>query len=207
MKQKPDYIDTSIWYKNEITDPYQTIAEFFTAADVAYYRKTIKGALNAACSSKIWNKSSPGDLLWLFERLESVINAAYLINKEKKKSPLSIGKEDVFNPNLYCSWHADQTKWNFFPRSLSLKEYIDPYLVFKRFFKYLKLPDWKQKIHDLVDYALVTTSVSEAALDFDTLTIYFQLTKLVEAVHLIDVREINHIGGHIKNRLKETQGY
>jgi len=42
-----------LWYKEGITVPYQTIAGFFSAADV----------------------------------LESVINAAYLINKEKKKSP------------------------------------------------------------------------------------------------------------------------
>jgi hypothetical protein len=45
--------------------------------------------------------------------------------------------------------------------------------------------------------------MSEAGIDFDTLPIYFHLTKLVEAVHLIDVREITHIGGRIKNRLKK----
>lgn len=126
MKQEHDYIDTSIWYKNEISDPYQAIAELFTAADVAYYRKTIKGALDAACSGKFWNKSSPGDLLWFFERLESVINAAYLINKEKKKSPLSIGKDDVFNPNLYCSWHADLNGWDFFSVLCRLKSILIP---------------------------------------------------------------------------------
>ena len=203
MKQEHDYIDTSIWYKNEITDPYQAITELFTAADLAYYRRTIKGALNAACSDKVWNKTSPGDLLWFLERLESGINAAHLINKEKKKSPLSIGKEDVFNPNLYCSWHADQGEWDFFPRSLSLKEYIDPYLAFKKFFKYLTLAEWKDRLRELMEFALGKTSFSEACVDFDTLQIYFHLTKLVEAAHLIDVREITHIGGRIKNRIEK----
>ena len=33
--------------------------------------------------------------------------------------------------------------------------------------------------------------------------LYFHLTKLIEAAHLIDVREITHIGGSIKNRLKK----
>jgi hypothetical protein len=89
MKQEHDYIDTSIWYKNEITDPYQTIAEFFTAADLAYYRRTIKGALNAACSDKVWNKTSPGDLLWFFEKLESVINAAYLYASDRAQVQMS----------------------------------------------------------------------------------------------------------------------
>ena len=176
MKPDHDYIDTSIWYKEEITDPYQVIAEFFAAADVASHRKDIKDA----------------------------INAAYLINKEKKKSPLSIGKDDLFNPNLFCSWHADLTAWDFFPRSLSLKEYIDPYWAFKRFFKHLSLPEWKRELHDIVEYALVETSFPEACIDFDTLPIYFHLTKLIEAAHLIDVREITHIGGIIKNRVKKV---
>ena len=203
MEQEYDYIDTSIWYKNVITDPYQTIAEFFTAADLAYYRRTIKRAINVASSDKVWNKTSPGDLLWFFERLESAINAAYLINKEKKKSPLSIGKEDVFNPNLYCSWHGDLTEWDFFPRSLSLKEFINPYVAFKKFFKYLPLDEWKDQLRELMEFALGKTSFSEACADFDTLPIYFHLTKLVEAAHLIDVREVTHIGVSIKNRLKK----
>jgi len=204
MKPDHDYIDTSIWYKEEITDPYQVIAEFFAAADVASHRKDIKDAIKAACSGHSWSKKNPGDLLFHFEKLESVINAAYLINKEKKKSPLSIGKDDLFNPNLFCSWHADLTAWDFFPRSLSLKEFIDPYLVFKRFFKYLSLPEWKRELHDIVEYSLVETSFSEACIDFDTLPIYFHLTKLVEAAHLIDVREITHIGGIIKSKSGKT---
>jgi hypothetical protein len=28
MKQKHEYLETSLWYKEEITDPYQTIADF-----------------------------------------------------------------------------------------------------------------------------------------------------------------------------------
>jgi len=32
MKQEHGYIETSIWYKDEITDPDQIIAEFFSAA-------------------------------------------------------------------------------------------------------------------------------------------------------------------------------
>jgi hypothetical protein len=198
-----DYIDTSIWYKNVIIDPYQTIAEFFTAADIAYYRKTIRRAINVASSDKVWSKSSPGDLLWFFEKLESAINAAYLINMLKKKSPLSIGKEDVFNPNLYCGWHGGLTEWDFFPRSLSLKEYIDPYIAFKKFFKFRTLDEWKEELHEVMEFALGKTSFSEASVEFDTLPIYFHLTKVVEAAHLIDVREITHIGGSIKNRLKK----
>lgn len=203
MKQEADYLESSVWYRELISDPYQVIAGFFQAADVVSHKKEIKNAILAACSDHICNKKNPSDVIWYFELLESVVNAAYIINKEKKKSPLSISNNDLFNPNLFCSWHRDLTKWDFFPRALSLKEYVDPYLVFKRFFKFLSLPDWKRELKDILDHALGTTSLEETGIDFNCLPIYLNLTKLIEAVHLIDVREINYIGDMIKNRYKK----
>ena len=205
MKEQPEYLASSLWYKEEITDPYQTIAEFFSAADVVSHKKTIKAAISAAWSNRIWRKKNPGDLLYDFKLLESVINAAYLLNKEKKKSPLRIGSDNAFNPNLYCGWHHGLTEWDYFPRMLTFKEYANPYVVFKRFFKFLSLAEWKRELNDILEYALVNTSFSDIGLEFNTLQIIIHLTKLVEAVHLIDVREINHIGGNIKNRQKERK--
>lgn len=202
MKEQPDYLATSLWYKEEIADPYQVIAEFFSAADVVSHKKTIKAAISAAGSDRICNKQNPGDLLYDFKLLESVINAAYLIDKEKKKSPLRIDNDNVFNPNLFCGWHNGLTQWDYLPRMLSFKEYINPYLVFKRVFKFMPLIEWKRELNDILEYALARNSFWDAGIDFNTLPIFTHLTKLVEAVHLIDVREINHIGGNIKNRHK-----
>lgn len=66
----------------------------------------------------------------------------------------------------------------------------------------MSLPKWKQELQDLLEYALVETSLSEAGIEKDMLSLYLHLTKLVEAAHLIDVRETTHIGGHLKNRAK-----
>ena len=202
MKAAKDYLQTSLWYKEKITDPYQVIAEFFCSAGLTAYRKCIKAALGAASGKHIWRKYNPGDLLYEFKMIESVINAAYLINKENKTSPLIIKKESSFNPNLFCGWHVDSTQWDYFPRVLSFKEYVNPYLTFKRFFKYLSLPKWKQELQDLLEYALVETSLAEAGIEKDMLSLYLHLTKLIEAAHLIDVRETTHIRGHLKNRAK-----
>jgi hypothetical protein len=60
-------------------------------------------------------------------------------------------------------------------------------------------------LNDILEYALVTTSFWDAGIEANSLSIFTHLTKLVEAIHLIDVREINHIGGNIKNRQKERQ--
>jgi hypothetical protein len=202
MKSAHDYLRTSLWYKEKITDPYQVFAEFFLSADLTAHRKCIKDALRAASGKHIWRKINPGDLLYDFKMIESVINAAYVINKEKKKSPIIITKENSFNPNLFCGWQADFILWRHFSRILSFKEYANPYLIFKRFFKYLSLAEWKRELNDLLEYALVETSMYEAGIYKDVLSLYFHLIKLVEAAHLIDVREINHIGGIPKNRIK-----
>jgi hypothetical protein len=202
MKQEHDYIESSIWFKEEITDPYQVIADFFCAADLNAHRKIIKDLLSAASSEKIYNKDSPGDLLFHMKLYESIINAAYLINQEKKKSPLEISNYELFNPNLFRGWGRDITDWDFLPRTLSLKEYKNPYVVLKRFFKFMDLETWKRNLQEILEFALGKDSLFETGVYIDCLSIYLQMTKLIEAVHLIDVREVYHIGGMIKDRMK-----
>jgi len=139
MKQEYNYIETSIWYKDEIADPDQIIAEFFSAAGLDANRKIIRNLLFAANSTKMYNKDTPGDLLFHMQLFESLINAAYLINQQKRKSPLEIPNYDLFNPNLFRGWGRDTTDWEFIPHSLTLKEYVNPYVVFKRFFNFKEL--------------------------------------------------------------------
>jgi len=110
--------------------------------------------------------------------------------------------ENVLPPACIPGTHPGT---DYFPRMLSLKEYSDPYVVFKRFFKFLSLAEWKRELNDILEYALVTTSFWDAGIEANSLSIFIHLTKLVEAVHLIDVREINHIGGNIKNKQNERQ--
>src|ERR1700736_325888 len=83
MKKHDDYLATSIWYKEEIKDPYQVIAECFTCASVDSYRRTIKDVLLIVSKDKMYRKENPADLLYSFKMIESVMNAAFLINLEK----------------------------------------------------------------------------------------------------------------------------
>ena len=76
---KHEYLETSVWFKDKITDPYQIIAAFFDAADIAHHRKIIKNILQVACSDRCWEKQEPGQLLYEFRLLESVINAAWVL--------------------------------------------------------------------------------------------------------------------------------
>lgn len=202
---KQDYLKTSVWYKEPIEDPYQLIAEFFDSADIAYYRKHIKSIIQTAGSYNCWKKKDPGYLMDEFRLLESIINAAYLLNQQKKKDPLCIDPEDVFDPNLFVGWHGKLDAWDFFPRSLSFKEFANPYLVLKRFFRFQELAKWKQDLQCLLDYSLRSLNILEEEENINLFGLHSHLTKLVEAAHLIDVREVNHIGGRIKRRITKTR--
>ena len=199
MKKKTDYLATSIWYKLEITDAYQIIAEFFSTYNVSYVRKTMQQIIRSAYSDYVWAKGTPEDLLFNFEKLESVINACFIINREKKHSPIEVNSEQLFNRNLFRGWHANYTDWDEMPKFLSIKEYHDPYLGVRRFFKYKNVHEWKELLNKILHYAFSSSSILEEVANFDTLTVLDKLTRLIEATHLIDVRENTHIGGLLKN--------
>ena len=201
MQEQHDYLKTSLWCKERITDPYQIIAEIFDEANISIYRKNIKNILSAAYSYKRWKKDITNNPMFTFEKLELIINAAYLINKEHKHSPLIISMSDIFNPNLYYGWHTNYTQWDYFPKMLAFEEFVNPYLAIKRFFNYNNLLNWKKILKYLSEYALSSNNITKNINHSDCISIYHYLIKLVEAVHLIDVREINHIGGYIKNRM------
>jgi hypothetical protein len=196
----PDYIESSVWYREVINDPYQTIAGFFDYAPLPSHREHLSLMFRAACSFKIWKYSSAAEFMYFMERLESVVNAAYLIHKLKKKSPLMIEKNNAFDPNLYSTSHAFYTDWDYFPRMLSFPEFADPYKVINHFFKSYSLQEWKEILKEFAYYALSNSNLQELS-DFPCIFILYELlTKLTEALHLIDVREVNHVGGFIKNR-------
>ena len=207
MQEQHDYLKSSFWCKEEIIDPYQTIALIFDEANVSIYRNNIKNILRTTHSYRRWKEHPLNNPFFTFEKLELMMNAAYLINKESKHSPLNISMSDIFNPNLYYGWHANYTAWDYFPKMLSFEEYANPYLTIKRFFNYKNLLDWKKLLKSLSEYAFSSKSITEDIDDFDCISIYHYLVKLVEALHLIDVREVNHVGGIIKNRIPKKNSY
>lgn len=196
-KKHLDYLISSCWYKELITDPRQTFAEAFSCMDLIRYRQKLKMVISATTLESIYIDDSVSNLLCDFKLLESVINAAYIINRDGIKGPIIINDRDLMNANLYSGSHRDYSAWDFFPRSLSKDEYKDPYLVFPLFFGYQSLQKWKRDLQEIMEAALVSDLEVPGV---DQLEIYFQLTKLLEAAHLIDVRENTHVRGQLKNR-------
>jgi hypothetical protein len=198
MKKKNalvDIFETKCWEYRIIKDPYQVFAECFSFADISSFRKAIKQILLFSSISKVYDKEAPAALLAKFKVVISVILAAHKINQDKKCSPLQLTLEQFADKRLYARPHSPCPEWEYLPRMLTTKEYENPYKVFRKFFKYQSVEQWCEDIALVLDYALA--GYNETC-DLNLLQLYFHLTKLMEAAHIIDVREITHIGGHLK---------
>lgn len=98
---------------------------------------------------------------------------------------------------LYSRESKYFTTWDFFPRYLTSKEYKNPYRTLKRFFRYQSAQQWELTLYDVLDAAL--SSYGEET-DLDLLSIYYYLLKLMEALNLIELRELSGAS----NRLTKT---
>jgi hypothetical protein len=195
-----DEFDTLCWVNEIITDPSQVIAESFFCSGFYNLKSTIKKLMEYCISSKMYKEKPAADVLLYMRIIHSVIKAAHIL-KEKKSSEIVLDKNDLLNNKYFFSNRTLDDDWTDFPRFLSKKEYCNPYKVFRKFFKYQALDSWLTIWKDIIDGALCP---EEARFSINELIVYTYLVKLVEAAHLIDVRETVHIRGRLKNRAKEN---
>ena len=193
-KHHKDPFNTQCWLCECITDPYQVIAHFFAEAHVYNFRRLIKKLVSHASGAGVYKEYPPGDVLIYSKLIRSLIKAAHAL-KHTKHSAVTIKKEELFHKKYYCSHYVSADVWKELPRCLSEKEYSDPYRVFQQFFSYQSLNSWLQCWEQVVENAFCSDHTSITA----PLTVCIHLIKLVEAAHLVDVREVTHAGGCVKN--------
>ncbi len=195
-KKNKDPFDTQCWCYRVITDPYQVCAEAFSHSELPQFRSVIKKILHYAEVDKIYKAKSPCDGLLYMKIIRSLIKAACVL-KEKKKSPIEVSKTDLFDKRYFRSHYPSVNELDEFPRSLSVKEFCNPYRAFKKIFKYQPPDKWLHDWQETVEWALAQGS---GELGLDMMEMYGYLAKLIEAAHLINLREVTHVGGILKNR-------
>ena len=181
----------------DVQHAYATIHDFFDAFGFTYAKKAIGTMLKAATREKLWKKSPPYSLVFYMENLSSLCSAAFTIIRESATRPVAIanasspvenGHPDMSLRKYFVSDSQFSTAWNSFPRSLSAREYVNPYRALEKFTRYRAEIDWKWILKGCTEYALSNSSLDDAYPEFDVLAIRLHLLKLVEACHLLEVR-------------------
>lgn len=182
--------------QEEIANPHLVIHSFFDEFGLQGAKKYISGWMAAVYEKENPVKRSPSNLIYFTERLFRLIEAGWLINQmdnSKRLANLSLQydleKIDFMDPVLYCNRLYKEMSWDIFPRSLSAKEYISPYRVFSKIFKFHSLSKWKDELRNILHLALSNCDIEHTGETINFLGYKKHLDKLVEASHLIDVRE------------------
>jgi hypothetical protein len=179
-------------------EPFAIIEDFFSALSLMHYRKYVRSVLQSANSARVWKKEDPGSLLYFQQKMEDLLDAAHQLIPKRKNSksgkPLPGLKPELFGKDLIdpasYSYPGRGRQWQDFPRALSKKEFLNPYLVFDRFFRHHNLKGWHDELKELIFYALSPHNCAEDFLDFELLKVHHLLQKLIEAAHLVLIREI-----------------
>jgi hypothetical protein len=182
-----DPFQTFCWLREVIYDPYKVVTCCFENDSIVSYRKTIKKSLFFAEKKKIFHKGDPCNLVFDFKVFNSVVKAADSINRQNREPTSIISSTEFMDTRLYSRETRYFTPWDFFPRHVTRKEYKNPYRALKIFFQYQSAQQWELTLHDVLDAAL--SSYGEET-DLDLLSIYYYLLKLMEALHLIELREL-----------------
>lgn len=179
---------------------YQIINAFFDCYCLSNARSIMSRMIKTSDSEKIWTGRSPSDLLFFTEKIEGLMEAVFSIVGRYHYNHEAILEKDENDPlwslteyELYCGGHANSTPWDFFPRHLSRKEFLDPYRALEKFTKYHSLGKWKDVFKDLLFHALSPHSLNEFDDGTGILRTYIHLHKLIEASHLIAIRSETEI--------------
>ena len=171
---------------------YECIRSFFDHFVIEDAVSRLESIIKAAASKKIWKKEAPAQMLLYMQLLGELITAAFEITENCSKREIAIIKNDSEDaapaPGDYVSHYRDCNPWSCFPRSLTIKQYRNPYKAIKKFTRYATLLQWKTYMEDCTEYALLDARIDDAMQSYDVLAIRLRLLQLIEACHLLDVR-------------------
>ena len=171
---------------------------------LAHARKRLHACLRSAFAHQSrLNKMEMLNMLYFIELFGKLIAAAEQLttepgNREKGSVINCLNEHDLLNPALYCnnmpgppgSRQGLGNAWQCFPRHLSRAEYLDPYWALEKCFQRKNSGEWKELLMGLF-YAAAKdeNTIAEDCHDADIYRSCKGLFKLLEACHLIKVRE------------------
>jgi hypothetical protein len=202
----PQYLSTQ-----ETANPFLVIYSFYQEFHLPQVRKLISSWMESANSNKAWKSKSSVNLVYFHEKILPLIEATWLIKQIDTQGRLSILYPDLnkergkdLELDHYCKPSYQPNAWDYFPRSLSRKQYRNPYKVFTKLFKYATLSEWKKKLNDALHYALETWEDGKADCLNDAITVKKHLDKVADACHLIAVREDEWLRAEAIGTIRKT---
>ena len=173
---------------NDVHYAYQGIHHFFDVYSLPCALQYMESALRAATSVGIWKKEEPFNLLYYMEQTDTLCSAVFSIFYNHAERPGAITGNPADEPGTgnTGNFHDNSSVWNN-PRSLTVRQYQDPYKAIKKFCNYMAPPGWKKFFKEVLESAL-TKAPGDLYISYDLLKARLRVLQMLEACHLIHMR-------------------
>jgi len=171
---------------DELKNPYLAITRFFDADHLPGHLEILAYWKKLVIRPQYYNRQNcPADLLFMYKITSVLMEAAYMLRKVKGKSVA--GKMGGLSEDDYFLNECNQ--WRDFPQNIGRKSLLNPYRVFRKFFKAYSLVEYREHLYNWLSHGLSPHAASymNAA---DLIAVYENLQKLFEAAWIIHEREI-----------------
>lgn len=151
----------------------------------------IERILESATMPKVWKYDVPANLLYFMQNMDMLFTAAYALPgsdifddtaSQGIESKLPVGVHD----SIATGGPGDS--WDYFPRSLTARQYARPGKAIRQCCEWMQEPEWKQLLKDITECALSFTTMYELLPDCNILRVRRYLLRLVEACYLISIQ-------------------
>jgi len=181
----------------EANTPLDVLFDYFSGASLPRRLENVQQLIASAANEQEWNYQKNHSPYTVVAQQEKLLEAAFLLQRDRTVIAFNdskIAEDTLYNPTveaeLYCRPNIHRPTWDYIPKHLERDEFINPYLAFIRAFDCRDLPGWRHLLSELMEFAtLGKHSIYEITPDFNVQEIFSLLYKVVEAAHLIDIRE------------------
>jgi len=170
MKKTKILLDASPWAGSGIDDPYSLLGALFDLSHLEYFKEILNEMMFHISTSKSISEKHAGTAITMYTAFHSLLRTSYILNRKKYK---------LVEP-------ADEAK-HLSLGSLTKHEYQNPFIVFENAFARHSLAEFDSSIYEILYFSMSSHADSP---DYDLITPYIHLTKMLDASWLVYQRGI-----------------
>ncbi|SEM65052.1 hypothetical protein SAMN05421856_10573 [Chryseobacterium taichungense] len=175
MKNNKISLETHFWSGQEVENPFEFIEVFFEYGNLDYYKETLNQFLFHTEQQKLYEKGYPGQIFILYTAFRSFLKACFKLRSksEKWKVRKALEKRSILEQ-----------------ASLTSEEYQNPFVVFQNAFIDTAFEEYEFFLCEITHLSL---SPFGEEFDYDLITPFIHLTKMLDAAQIIRERGIKKI--------------
>lgn len=175
MKKNKISFETYFWAAYEAGNPFEALESFFDFAHLDHYKQVLSDMVIHTHRAKILREDNPCEIFVFYTALRSYLKICYCLKRKSRKWKVK-GSGD-YDSIVHLA-------------SLSKKEYKNPFLVFQNAFEE-KTPE--EFDFFLCETAQLSLSAHTEEFDFDLVTCYIHLIRMLDAGEIMKERGIERI--------------